>query len=105
MKAFAVVVAVGLGSYAFRVSMLVVAARRGLPLVLERAARFAVPAAFAALAASSLASTVSAGVGEAVAPIVAVAAAAVAVYRTRSPHAALVVGLPVLWLLTAAVPR
>jgi branched chain amino acid efflux pump len=105
MKAFAVVLAVGLGSYAFRVSMLVVAARRGLPPVLERAARFAVPSAFAALAASSLATAASTGAGDAIAPLVAVAAAGVAVYRTRSPHAALIVGLPVLWLVTAAVPR
>ena len=101
MKAFAVVIAVGLGSYLFRVSMLIVAARRGLPPVFERAARYAVPTAFAALAAGSLASRASAGGG--LAPVVAVAVAAIAVHRTRSPQLALVAGMPTLWLISAVV--
>jgi branched-subunit amino acid transport protein len=103
MNAFAVVIAVGLGSYLFRVSMLILAARRGLPPVVERAARYAVPTAFAALAAGSLASRATAGA--ALAPIVAVAAAALAVHRTRSAHAALLAGMPTLWLVSAVVSR
>ena len=103
MRAFAVVIAAGLGSYLFRVSMLVVAARRGLPPLLERSARYAVPTAFAALATGAL---VSQSTGSAaVAPVLAVAAAAIAVRRSGSPHAALLTGLPVLWAATAVVGR
>lgn len=99
MTAYVVVIAAGLGSYLFRVSMLVVAARRGLPPTFERAARFAVPAAFAALAAGALAPHGLRNV--AVAPVLAVAAAALAVRRTGSPYMAILVGLPVLWALAA----
>jgi branched-subunit amino acid transport protein len=102
MTAFVVVIAAGIGSYLFRISMLVVAARGGLPPVLERAARFAVPTAFATLAAGALASHATTG-AEAVAPVVAVTVAAVAVHRTGSPHAALLAGMPALWLVTAVV--
>jgi branched-subunit amino acid transport protein len=101
VNAYVVVIAVGLLSYAFRVSMLVLAARRGLPPVFERAARFAVPTAFAGLVAGSLVTSASAG--RAVAPVLAVAAAAFAVRRTGSPHMALLAGMPVLWAVTAVV--
>ena len=102
MTAFVVVLAVGAGSYLFRVSMLVLAARVGLPPVLERAARFAVPVSFAALATIALADRVAeASGGEALAPIVAVAVAVAAVRRTGSPHAALLAGLPTVWAVTA----
>jgi branched-subunit amino acid transport protein len=103
MTPYLVVLAVGLGSYAFRVSMLVVAARStsGLPPVVERAARHAVPVSFAALATSALAD--SGGNGSLV-PLLGVAAAVVAVRRTGSPHAALLVGLPVVWLVSAVLP-
>jgi branched-subunit amino acid transport protein len=103
MKAFSVVIAVGLGSYLFRVSMLVVAARRGLPPVFERAARYAVPTAFAALATGSLVSHATGGAG--LAPIVAVAVAVITVHRIGSPYAALVAGMPALWIMSAVVPQ
>ena len=103
MTAFVVVIVAGVASYLFRVSMLVVAARRTLPAVIDRAARFAVPASFAALASASLAT----GVADvpALAPIVAVAAGAFTVRRTGSPHAAVLAGMPVLWFLTAVAGR
>jgi branched-subunit amino acid transport protein len=103
MTAYIVVIVAGVASYMFRVSMLVVAARRPLPAMLDRAGRFAVPAAFAALAAASLAT----GVADtpALAPILAVAAGAFAVRRTGSPHAAVLAGMPVLWVLTAVAAR
>src|SRR5204863_7831979 len=50
-----VIVVVAAGSYLFRISMLALAARAGVPAVLERVTLFAVPTAFAALAATSLA--------------------------------------------------
>ena len=103
MNVWLVVVAAGAGSYLFRISMLVVAARVGLPPVLERAARFAVPTAFAALAATSLVGSVNADLASA-APLAAVAVAALAVRRTGSPHAALLAGMPTLWVLSALLP-
>ena len=103
MSAWVVVAAVGAGSYLFRVSMLVLASRVGLPPVIERAARHAVPVSFAALAASALTEHLAAA-GAAPAPVIAVAAAIVAVRRTGSPHAALAAGLPTLWILAAVLP-
>ena len=103
MTPYLVVLAVGLGSYVFRVSMLVVAARStsGLPPVVERAARQAVPVSFAALATSALTDS---GANGSLVPLLAVAAAIVAVRRTGSPHAALLVGLPVVWIASAVLP-
>jgi branched-subunit amino acid transport protein len=100
---YLVVLAVGLGSYAFRVSMLIVAARStaGLPSTVERAARHAVPVSFAALATSALADPGRSG---SLVAVLAVAAAVVAVRRTGSPHAALLVGLPVVWVASAVLP-
>ena len=55
-----------------------------------------------ALAAGAVtAACAGAGAPGAVAPLGAVAAAVVAVRRTRSPHMAIVVGMPTLWLLNA----
>ena len=103
MTAFVVVVAAGLGSYAFRISMLLLASRGGVPPVFERAARYVVPTAFAALATGALESHVSsAGV---IAPVGAVVAAAVAVRRTGRPQSAVLAGMPVLWLLTSLAPH
>jgi branched-subunit amino acid transport protein len=103
MTVWLVVGVVGAGSFLFRISMLVLAARVGLPAVLERAAGFAVPVAFAVLAVTSLAAGVTSDLAS-LAPLVAVAAAAVAVHRSGSRHAALLVGMPTLWVLTAFLP-
>jgi branched-subunit amino acid transport protein len=103
VTAFLVVVAVGAGSYLFRISMLVLAARAGLPPVLERAARLAVPVSFAALATGALAEDLAAP-GTTLAPVAALVVAVVAVRRTGSPHTALVAGMPTLWLLSAVLP-
>lgn len=103
MTPWLVVLAVGVGSYLLRVSMLLFTARFGLPPVIERAARHAVPVSFAALATTGLADHVGAS-REEVAPLVAVAVAVVAVRRTGSSHAALAAGMPTLWLLTAVIP-
>ena len=95
-----VVVAAGVGTYLLRISMIALAARTALPPVLGRATRFAVPAAFAALAAAGLAGQITADAAS-LAPVGAVAAAVLAVRRTGSTHAALVVGMPTLWMLSA----
>jgi branched-subunit amino acid transport protein len=101
MTPWLVVVAVGVGSWLFRVSMLLVAARRGLPPVVERAARHAVPVSFAALATAAVADRVASAGSTAAVPLVAVLAAVIAVRRTGSPHAALLVGMPTAWMVAA----
>lgn len=103
MSAYLVVLAVGLGSYAFRISMLVLAARTGLPPIVERAARYAVPVSFAALATTAIADQVATA-GAPLPVLAAVAVAVVAVRRTGSSHAAIAAGMPTLWLLSAVIP-
>jgi branched-subunit amino acid transport protein len=100
VNAWLVVAAAGAGSYLFRISLIPLSARTKLPPVLGRATGFAVPAAFAALAAAALAGQVTAD-GTSLAPVGAVVAAVVAVRSTGSRHAALVAGMPALWILSA----
>jgi branched-subunit amino acid transport protein len=45
------------------------------------------------------------GITQAAAPLAAVAAAVIAVLRTRSPQAAILVGMPALWVATALLPN
>lgn len=100
MNAWLVVAAAGAGSYLFRISLIALAARTTLPPVLSRATVFAVPAAFAALAAAALVGQVTADAAS-LAPVGAVATAVLAVRWTGSTYAALVTGLPALWILSA----
>ena len=100
MSVWLVIAAAGAGSYLFRISLIALASRTALPPVLGRATAFAVPAAFAALAAAALAGQVSADAAS-LAPVGAVVTAVVAVRCTGSTHAALLAGMPALWLLSA----
>jgi branched-subunit amino acid transport protein len=102
MSAWVVVAVVSAGSYLFRISMLAVAARHTLPAWVERAAGLAVPTAFAALATTSISNAVSVNMAS-VAPAAAVLAAIFAVRRTGSAQAALVVGMPVMWILSLLI--
>jgi branched-subunit amino acid transport protein len=105
MNAWLVIVAVGLGSYLFRLSMIILTGRITMPPYLERASGLVVPAAFAALAAAGVAAACSGfGITAAAAPLTAVAAAVIAVLRTGSPQAAILVGMPTLWVATALLP-
>ncbi len=101
MTAYLVVAAVGVGSYLLRVSMLVLTAHSGgVPPVIERAARYAIPISFAALATDAFVPHLALA-RSAIAPAASVIVALVAVRRTRSPHAALICGMPTLWILSA----
>ena len=101
MNAWSVIVLAGVGSYLFRVSMLVLVARTGVPDVVARAAALAVPVAFAGLAAAALANhTADAGTG-AVPALVGVAAGIAAVRRTGAAQAAILVGMPTMWVMSA----
>jgi branched-subunit amino acid transport protein len=105
MNTWIVIVAVGLGSYLFRLSMIILTGRITMPPYLERASGLVVPAAFAALAAAGVAVACSSlGVTRAAAPLAAVVAAVIAVLRTGSSQAAILVGMPVLWIATALLP-
>ena len=55
-----VIALAGAGTFLLRISMLVLAARTGVPAVVERAAAFAVPVSFAGLAAGALATQATA---------------------------------------------
>jgi|KBSSwiStaDraftv2_1062776.scaffolds.fasta_scaffold2160728_1 branched-subunit amino acid transport protein len=101
MNAYIAIAAVALGSYLLRVSMIVLTARVGVvPPLIERAARYAIPVSFAALAADAFAPHLGFS-RAAIAPAVTLVVAILAVRWTRSPHAALIAGLPTLWIVTA----
>lgn len=103
MNVWAVIALAGAGSYLLRVSMLVLAARATVPPVVERATRFAVPVSFAALAASGLARRALDTGADALPAIAAVAVGVAAARRTGSSHAALLLGMPTVWVLSALV--
>ena len=105
MTAWIVILLAGLGSYLFRISMVVLAERVTLPAKLEQASGFVAPAAFAALAATGIAvaSTQAGDVSLAVPVLVAVAVAIVAVRLTGRSYVAVLAGMPALWLLTVVV--
>jgi len=105
MSTWIVIVAAGLGSYLFRLSMIILTSRLTMPPSLERASGLVAPAAFAALAAAGVAAACGGlGITGAFAPLTAVAAAVIAVLRTGSPQAAILVGMPTLWVATALLP-
>ena len=105
MSTWIVVVAADLGSYLFRLSMIILTSRITMPPYLERASGLVAPAAFAALAAAGVAAACSGlGITGAAAPLAAVAPAVIAVLRTGSPQAAILVGMPALWVATALLP-
>jgi branched-subunit amino acid transport protein len=104
MTAWIVVLAAGAGSYLLRLSMIMATDRVRLPTRLDQALALVAPAAFAALAATAIAeATLAAGAGLAPAPLAAAAVAVLAVARTGSPRAALLAGMPTLWLMTAVL--
>jgi branched-subunit amino acid transport protein len=105
MNAWTVILAAGLGSYLFRLSMIVLFDRITMPAYLQRASELVAPAAFAALAATGVATACTGlGVTRAAAPLAAAAAAVIAVLRTRSPQAAILVGMPTLWITAGLLP-
>jgi branched-subunit amino acid transport protein len=104
MNAWSVIALAGAGSFLLRISMLVLAARATVPAIVERAAAFAMPVAFAGLAAGALAThTARAGMG-AVPALAGVAVGIAAVRRTGAARAAILVGMPTMWALSALTP-
>jgi branched-subunit amino acid transport protein len=104
MSVWLVVLAAGVGSYLFRLSMVMLVERIGTPARLARASTFVVPASFGALATGGVvANAAGAGVLPAIPPLAAVALAVAAVRRTGSPYTAIAAGMPTLWVLSAVL--
>ncbi len=104
MNAWLVILAAGLGSYLFRLSAVTLADRITMPTSLERTTELIAPASFAAIAATGVAnSCMGVAPAEALPPLAAAGVAVVAVARTGSSYAAVLAGMPVLWLGSAIV--
>ena len=102
MSAFVVVVIAGVACYVIRYASLVVLTRWPLPARAERSLRYVAPASVGALLATTMRADLPVLDGpDAFARIVAILVAAVVVARTQRAFLGVVVGLPVVWLLTA----
>jgi branched chain amino acid efflux pump len=105
MNAWIVILAAGLGSYLFRLSMIILTGRITMPPYFERASGLVGPAAFVALAATGVAAACRGlDLTQAAAPLAAVAAAVIAVLRTGSSQAAILAGMPAFWITTVLLP-
>ena len=104
MNAWTVIALAGAVSFLLRISMLVLAARAAVPSVVERAAAFAIPVAFAGLAAGALATHVARTGTGAVPALAGVAVGIGAVRRTGAARAAILAGMPTMWVLSALTP-
>jgi len=104
MNVWIVILAAGIGCYLLRLSM-IGSDRVRLPARLDAAAALVAPAAFAAIAVTSIATaTLTAGVPKAFAPLAAVAVGALATARTGLPAAAMLAGMPTYWILEMVIP-
>jgi branched-subunit amino acid transport protein len=104
VNAWLVVLAAGLGSYLFRLSIVTVVDRIAMPASVERATELIAPASFAALAATGVATAcVGVSPAEALPPLAATVVAVVAVARSGSSYVAVLAGMPTLWVVTALV--
>jgi branched-subunit amino acid transport protein len=102
MNAWIVILAAGIGTLVLRAGVVVAADRVRIPRWLDRASALVAPAALAALAATNIADAATSQSGAAaIAPLAAAAAGALAVARTGSAYTAMLVGMPVLWGMTA----
>jgi branched-subunit amino acid transport protein len=101
MTAWLVIVAVGLGTYAFRAVTFAVVAARGLPAWAERPLAFVGPAALGALVGGMLLTSHGRAELPTLADAIAVLAAFVTVRRTGDIARGILVGFPVLWALSS----
>jgi branched-subunit amino acid transport protein len=102
VSVFVVVLVSGAACYALRCSTVLALSRWSMPEPVERALRFVAPASIAALLATTLRADLPGLVtSEAAARAVAIAVAAIVAARTRSATAAVLVGMPAVWITTA----
>lgn len=102
MTAWLVILAVGLGTYAFRASMFVALGDRTLPAWTERPLAFVGPAAIAALVSGMVLTDHGDFAPAGAVELTAVATAFVAVRRSGDVAKGLLAGFVVLWALAAA---
>jgi branched-subunit amino acid transport protein len=100
VNAWMVVIAVGLGTYAFRAFAFVVIGDGGLPTWMQRPLTFVGPAALGALVGGMLLTGHGHAEVPALAEVGAVLAAFVTVRRTGNVGRGILIGFPVLWALT-----
>ena len=101
MTTWLVIAAVGLSTYALRVSMFLVVGERELPGWMSRSLELVGPAAVAAVVASMVL-VHDGSVSVPLAPTAAVLLGFLVVRRTGNVIHAFAVGLPIFWLLSAA---
>jgi len=98
MTMWLVVIAAGIATFAMRFSFIGLFGKVGIPVPLERALRYVAPAVLAAITLPAiLAPDATFDPWNAFLPAALVGA--VAAWRTKSIGAAIIVGLPALWLL------
>jgi len=96
-----VMLAVGLGSYALRLSMLALLGRTGVPAWLASVLPWVAPAVIGALVASMVLTPGGSPVTAVPPELIAVAAGFAAVRWTGNVVYAFTAGMPVMWILTA----
>jgi branched-subunit amino acid transport protein len=101
MTAWAVIVAVGIGTYLLRSAMFVVLGNRRLPAWTDRPLAFVGPAAIGALVGGMVLTDHGRFAPVGTAELVAVAGAFATVRRTGDVARGMIVGFPVLWALVA----
>ena len=99
MTAWLVIVAVGLGTYAFRATAFAVVGSRSLPTWTERPLAYVGPAALGALVGAMLLTSNGRPDVPGLAEAAAAAAAFVTVHRTGNIARGILVAFPVLWLV------
>ncbi|HEY3485770.1 MAG TPA: AzlD domain-containing protein [Ilumatobacteraceae bacterium] len=103
MSTFVAMLLLGIGTYAFRASLVVAVDRFGAPVWLDQLLAVVTPAVLAAMATSSLLLHHGEPAWPALVDVLVVAAAVVVVRRTRNVGLGLAVGLPLAWLLALVV--
>lgn len=101
MTTWLVILAIGLGTYALRVSMFILLGQRSLPAWTTQPMSLVAPAAVAALVTSTIAIRGGELTAPALADVAAVAAGFLAVRRTGNVMHAFAIGMPVFWVVSA----
>ena len=101
MSTWIVILAIGVGTYAFRSAAFALVGTRGLPEWTDKPLALVAPAAISALVATMVLTDHGVPRVPAVPEVCALAATIVAVRRTGNIAAGLVCGVPVLWILSA----
>lgn len=103
MSTWTIVVLAGVASFALRLVPVLLLSNRAMPEWLDRVGPLTAPVAFAALGTSAVAGAASAGAGELLPLVAAVAVAGLVAARTRSTTWAVATGMVTVWTAAALV--